>query len=339
MPGRVVLHVGAMKSGTTYLQSRLFANKPVLRERGILLPGKHWRSQVYAVQQLLRGGGPRWEKHARAVSAHEGTSVVSMEFLGPVRPAVARRVREDLAGDLEVVVSVRDLNRSIAAMWQETVQNGHTWTWQDYLDGVRTHRPGHRDADAPAPPAGRNFWRQQDVVRIARTWAGVVGGDRVTVLTVPHPGAPRELLWERFASVLGTSADGFAPAPEQNESLGAASALAVRRLNELLAEQGLPFPEGMAVRKGLLCKELLARRRSSEPALGLPVADWVREQAAGTVAGLQALGVALVGDWGDLEPVPVAGVACDEVPEHEVAEAALAGMAGLLAERIRADAG
>ena len=40
MSRRLVLHVGAMKSGTSFIQSRLFANKRMLRDdRGILVPG------------------------------------------------------------------------------------------------------------------------------------------------------------------------------------------------------------------------------------------------------------------------------------------------------------
>src|SRR6478672_11312942 len=40
MADRVVMHIGAPKSGTTYLQSILFANRPLLRERGVLVPGR-----------------------------------------------------------------------------------------------------------------------------------------------------------------------------------------------------------------------------------------------------------------------------------------------------------
>lgn len=337
MPGRVVLHVGAMKSGTTFIQSRLFANKDLLRERGILVPGREWVNQVYAVKHLLAGEGPMWDKHAAAVSRHPGTSVISMEFLGPVRPVVARRVAESITVPIEVVISARDLNRSIAAMWQETLQNGRTWTWPDYLRGIEDYRPGHRDPRAPVPHAGKTFWRQQNLVRLARTWGDVVGHDRVTVLTVPPPGGPRELLWERFASVLGTDPSGFTPAPLQNESLGAASALVMRRLNELLDADDLPFPRGTAFRKGLLSKQLLASRKAQEPSIGLPVKPWVREHAAEMVAQLQDLGVRLVGDWRELTPVDVPGVDPTTVPEAEVTEAAVAGLAALLAHQIRDD--
>lgn len=37
--GRVVLHVGTPKSGTTYLQDLLHASAPSLADAGVLFPG------------------------------------------------------------------------------------------------------------------------------------------------------------------------------------------------------------------------------------------------------------------------------------------------------------
>ena len=335
MPGRVVLHVGAMKSGTTYIQSRLFANKELLEERGVLLPGREWVSQVYAVKHLLRGSGRMWDKHAAKVSAHPGTSVISMEFLGPARPAMIRRVRETIMGEIEVVISARDLNRTISAMWQEDLQNGRTWRWPDYLADIEAFRPGHREAGAAVPEAGRAFWYRQNLVRIARNWGEVVGAENVTLLTVPHPGAPQELMWERFAAVLRTDPHGFAQASRANESLGAASALAVRRLNELLEESAGSLRDDDPVRKRLLAKRVLSARRLQESPIGLPVTPWVAEHSAEMVSGLQRLGVRLVGDWGDLTPVAVQGVEPTRVPEQQVTDAALAGVIGLMMEMKR----
>lgn len=334
MSPRLVLHVGAMKSGTSFIQSRLFANKAMLlAEREILVPGMNWLSQVMAARDVLGSGEEQWAKMAGKVQAHPGTSVISMEYLGPVRPVVARRVVSSFPEhEVEVVVTARDLNRSIAAMWQETVQNGRTWTFADYLEGIEAWRPGHRDESLTAPESGRTFWRQQNLARIARTWGELAP---VSIVTVPPPGAPRELLWERFCSVLGTPPGGFAPARMDNESVGAASTLVIRRLNELLNDEGLVFPEGTDVRKGLLAKQVLAARKSSEPAIGLPVTGWVRDHADQMVAALTEAGVSLVGSWDDLTPVDVPGVDPASVDDGLVLDAALAGLAGVLAAQIR----
>ena len=335
MSRRLLLHVGAMKSGTSFIQSRLFANKRMLLdERGILVPGMNWLSQVMAASDVLGAGEAQWAKMAGKVNAHEGTSVISMEYLGPVRALVAQRVASSFPSHtIEVVITARDLNRSIAAMWQETVQNGRTWTFAEYLAGIEAWRPGHRDESLSAPESGRTFWRQQNLVRMARTWGAHAP---VSVVTVPPPGAPRELLWERFCSVLGTPPAGFAPARMDNESVGAASTLVIRRLNELLNAAGLSFPAGTDLRKGLLAKQVLAARKSAEPAIGLPVAPWVVSHAAHMVAALTELGVSLVGSWDDLTPVAVPGVDPDSVDPDLILDAAIAGLAGVLAEQIRA---
>src|SRR4051794_28014732 len=125
---RVVLHVGAMKSGTTYLQSLLFANQATLAERGVLVPGRSAGEQTHAVMDALGhvGGKPHagaWDALLQEVRGHDGTSVISMEFLGPAVPAKVDRVLADF-DEVTVVVTARDLNRNLAAMWQETVQNG-----------------------------------------------------------------------------------------------------------------------------------------------------------------------------------------------------------------------
>lgn len=334
MSRRLLLHVGAMKSGTSFIQSRLFANKPMLlEERGILVPGMNWLSQVMAARDVLGSGEEQWAKMAGKVNAHDGTSVISMEYLGPVRAVVAERVVSSFPShSVEVVITARDLNRSIAAMWQETVQNGRTWTFAEYLDGIESWRPGHRSSSLEAPESGRTFWRQQNLARLARTWSALAP---VSLVTVPPPGAPRELLWERFCSVLGTPPDGFAPARMDNESVGAASTLVIRRLNELLNSMDLEFPIGTDLRKGLLAKQVLAARKSSEPAIGLPVAPWVVDHAAQMTAALVEQGVTLVGSWEDLTPVDVPGVDPATVSPDLVLDAALAGLAGVLASQIR----
>jgi hypothetical protein len=337
MAERVVLHVGAMKSGTSYLQSLLFADQEGLARQGVLVPGETWGDQVVAVRQVLSQAPDKsaWSSLVAEVTAHPGPAVVSMEFLGPAGPRKVARVVESFQDTpVEVVVTARDLNRTIASMWQETVQNGRTWTFDEYVADLRAKRPGQGAGVADRTTPGGTFWRQQHLPRLCRRWSAKVGRERCTLVTVPPPGAPPDELADRFAAAARISFTTTEVPRGSNPSLGLASTLALRRLNELLDERGLAFPTGSHVRKRQLAKEILAARRRGEPTLGLEVAEWVVEQAADTRALLQQDGVKVVGDLTDLTPVAVPGVHPSEVPDSEVAEAALFGLAGLVEQQI-----
>lgn len=321
-----------MKSGTSHIQSRMYRNRDALLAQGVLVPGETWSRQVAAVKDVMamhregRASSGPWDRLSKEMAAHDGTSLISMEYLGPVKPGVAAGVVAAVSTP-EVVITVRDLNRCLAAMWQETIQNGRSWTWAEYLEAAQEQRPGRRLSRAEVSEAGRTFWRQQDAVRIARTWGELAP---VTVLTVPPPDASRSLLWNRVCEVLGLPATGWAEAEASNESIGAPSALALRRLNELLDEADLRFPVGSALRKQFLAKQVLAARKKQEPAIGLPVSRWLRRHSGRMVKQLRALDLTLVGDWDDLDPVAVPGVDPADVADHEVLEASLAGLVAMV---------
>lgn len=333
-----MLHVGTMKSGTSYLQSRMFANRAELRSRGVLIPSKRWEGHVAAVTEVL-GDGPgegRWDRTVARARAFDGTSVISMEFLGPARPSAVRRVVESFAGmDVTVVVTARDLNRNIPAMWQESVQNGRAWSFAEFLADAESRAPEKPGATpmgqgAGSADAGGLFWRQQDLVAIVRNWAKVVGTANTVLLTLPAPGAPRDLLWERWCAVLGVDPSGLEATERANSSLGLASTLVLARVNASLDAAGLAYPAGSGLRKRDLAKAVMAPRASREDRLGLPVGDWVREHSKATVEELQSLGVTVVGEWDDLTPHDVAGISPDDVSAADVADAATEALAGLV---------
>ena len=81
MADKVVLHVGLMKSGTTFIQRQLFAHQvDAARARARSSPAQKWADQVKAVKDLIRPGndhdgavgrpgrpGPRVAGHRRGV--------------------------------------------------------------------------------------------------------------------------------------------------------------------------------------------------------------------------------------------------------------------------------
>lgn len=330
MAQRVVLHVGSMKSGTTFLQNLMMANRDLLAERGLLLPGRVWRDQVSGVAEVL--GRARvaqapeegsWQRLVDELGAWPGTGLVSMEFLGPSGPQRVERVVGSFpAGTVRVVVTARDLNRQVPAMWQEALKNGRSFGFAEYVTAIRDH-------DGP----GNVFWREQTVAAMCRRWGAAVGMENVRLVTVPPPGAAPEELWRRFAEAVGVDPAGAVLPEKENASLGAASAEVLRRLNALVDD--LEYPQYAPVVKHRLAKKVLSTRRGSEPAVGFEVPDWLPGESERMVGRLRELGVPVVGDLADLRPCAVPGADPSAVPAEEQLEAAVAGLEGLVRALVR----
>ena len=320
MARTLVLHVGLMKSGTTFLQGRLDANREQLAAQGVHFAGPGWARHAKAVTDLMemphRVEGA-WADLREEIRAHEGVSVISMEYLGPARPKRIQQLVDDFPGTrLEVVITARDLGRTVPSLWQETLKNGRTWTWAEYVDGLRT------DTDA-----GKAFWRQQDLAAITQRWVEGVGADQVTVLTVPPKGAPTELLWDRFREIAGIAESEWREAPRANESLGVASALLMRRVNLELADLS---KQRYKKRVKALAKHTLVKRKGDEDSIGFTVPDWLRERAAAANKQVTDLGVRVVGDLAELEPVDVKGVDPSAITPEQELEAAVFGLGAVL---------
>jgi hypothetical protein len=325
----VVLHIGAMKSGTSFVQQVLGANRDVLADQGFLFPGRAWRHQVHAVLDVLgqtRDGTVlpasvgAWQRLTDEIARFDGTAVVSMEFLGPAPEAGIERVLAGLApAEVRVVLTARDLGRSIPAMWQEGLKNRRSWHWHDYLADLR---------EGSGTETATRFWRQMNYPGIARRWSSLAGAERFTLVTVPPPGAPPRLLWERFCSVAGLNPEPFDLTGRDNASLGAASAQLLRALNAALPDD-LPLQQYQKVVKHRLARHGLTARTAQEPPIGF-APDWVVGHAEAQIDRLRALAPRVVGDLEELRPVGKAGVDPHEVPAEERLAAAVDALAYLV---------
>lgn len=333
---RVVLHIGAPKTGTSFVQSVMSRNKQLLAEQSVLWPGRSWSDQVRAVEDLrdaakgILDEPTRWQALVAEADGFGGeVTVVSMEWLCLGNQALAQRAVASLdRHDVHVVLTLRDLARAVPAQWQESTQNGHSWTYREFLEGV-TARRWRRS------PAGRHFWTNQDWSRMLRTWGSVVDPDHFWVVTVPPPGSPTTLLWERFCTAAGIAPVGLTLSGWPNESLGAASAELMRRVQA--ARQGTDAPQRQ---KGLLkhglAKKVLAEHRRSEPSLVLPpsLLPWAARTTDRLVADIRAAGVRVVGDLDDLAPLPPRlgpGTITDpgDISEAQLLDTAIYGLLGL----------
>ena len=342
MTKRVLLHVGTPKTGTSYLQDVLFRNKRVLADHGILYPAERFDAQFLAALDLMRlpWGGLEaeavgaWDRLAEQVRAWPGTAIISHEILATASRSQVGRALESLGHadgvEIHVVLSVRDLVRQIPAEWQENVKHRRTIGYGRFLDQIRDPRRESRIATW--------FWGVQEVPDILDRWGHDLPPERVHVVTVPPPGGPRTLLWERFSAVLGLEGiDLDLEAERANPSLGVPETALLRRINAAVNRELDPADYRPLVRE-LLAHQTLSQRTDS-PRLALPptVHPWAQDLEAAWADEVRKRGYDVVGDLADLvgSPPPATWQDPDRPRERQVAGAAVDAICALLVENAR----
>ena len=350
-PRRITVHVGSPKTGTSFVQDVLWRNEQSLAERGVLYPAERFDGHFLAALDLLElpwGGLEKqavgaWDRLAARVRDFPGTAIVSHEILAIASRQQVRRALDSLAGgdaEVHVVLSARDLVRQIPAEWQENVKHRRTVGYRDFLDKITD--PGRHGSLASW------FWGVQEVPDILARWGSGLPPDRVHLVTVPKPGAPRDLLWQRFERVLGLEGmldeSALADARRRaNPSLGVNETALIRRINERVNDGVLVGDDYRRLVRELLGHRTLSQRRTS-PRLGLPddVRAWAVELSGAWIEELAARGYDVAGDLEDLRPDPHGTEALFVDPDHPdedaVADAALDSIVTLLSEVARLEA-
>ncbi|MDT4921447.1 MAG: hypothetical protein QOI15_2349 [Pseudonocardiales bacterium] len=329
----VYIHVGAPKTGTTYLQQILHHNRPALRRAGLLYPGTQhahfWASQDLR-ERRFRGHtdahvAGAWKRLVKEIRGWPDRSLIDHETLAAApREAIDRAFADLDFAEVHIVLTARDLARQLPATWQERVKNGSTGSYSDFLASVRA-------AKAEREPAARHFWAMQGAPAILARWSRTLPPEHVHVVTVPPRGSDPGLLWQRFAGLLGVDPGAYDTAlPVVNTSLGAAEAAVLRRFNAAIGDLDLPWPAYAGVFKQRLAPALA--ERAGKP-IEVPEDDfhWAVERGQKMADDLRAAGYAVVGDLADLVPASrPTGVHPDHVPAEASADAALAGMVSMV---------
>ncbi|MBS46011.1 MAG: hypothetical protein CMH83_23115 [Nocardioides sp.] len=339
MSRKVFVHIGAPKTGTTYLQDRLGRNASTLADHGVHVPARNaitspGLSQFRAALDLQGqdwGGPPGhaagyWDAMARRIRRLDGTVILSHEILAPARPEHIAKLKADLAGsELHVVYSARDHGRQLPAAWQESIKQGRRWTYARFCKKVTRNQPW--------------FARAFDLPTVLGNWSAGLSPDRVHVVTVPHERGG-EVLWHRFCDVFGID-PAWAPldSDRSNASLGAAETVLLRKLNKRM-ERG----ERRSARYDNLIRRMLAEGtlvQSSSDRITLPPAmqPWAQAEAERWIEWIEGSGVDVVGDVEDLRPRPLDPATPYANPDRVRARAqlkvALDALAAMTAEAAR----
>lgn len=335
----VTLHIGAFKTGTSFIQHVLKAHKSTLAQAGVLWPGDAWGQQVQAVRGLHgRTGAERqaWDVIVEEIDQWTGpAALMSMEFLSLASPDAAASAVQSLSKHrVRILLTVRDLARAVPAQWQESVQNSKSWSYEDYVAGV-TGRA------AKFNKAGRHFWKKQDWPKILQAWAPIVPAEDLIVVTVPPAGGDSGLLWRRFCEGAGLVADQFDASVRVNESLGATSAELMRYVTRLAEASDVDAATQKVLKKSL-AKQVLSAHRRDEPTLLLPTQQhqWALSKTKQLVDDIRKLSPTVVGDLDDLTPRfgPTTGSTTTNpasASSDDLMDAAAYGLVGLAEELAR----
>lgn len=339
MSGRAYIHVGSPKTGTTFLQAVLWHNEALLEEAGLRLPGQGLRQHFHAALDVRDTPGRAadagkvegaWRRLVTACEGWAGDVVVSHELFASAPGERAEAALADLvdAGfEPHVVLTARDMARQLPAEWQERIKHRSAVEFGRFLDEARD----------PGSDSGRRLWRAQDYPDILRRWAGGLPRRQVHVVTVPPPGAPRTLLWERFCGVLGLDPEDYSlDAPRDNSSLGVEQTVLLQQLNLRLGERvPLPGPYPDVV-KTMLAHGVLGPRPGTPLVLGGDDLDFARRRSEELVGGLRDLGPEVHGDLAELlvpeDPdAPATSTPREPVAQEALLEESLGATADLLA--------
>ena len=337
MTAKTYLHVGAPKTGTTYLQNIAWANRDPLESRGVFLPGRNLVDHFRAGYDLR--GFPRdpdnervtvegaWDAMAATIRTRsdDEIAVISDERLAACTEEEAGRAVSSLApAEVHVIYVTRDPAGLLSAEWQEHVKHGDQRTFDAWLEGTLD------------PKGDGWYWKVHGVGDVLRRWGTVVSSDRLHVLTLPPRDSDPELLWRRFCSVLQISPEGIDTEVRTNVSLGVEGAELLRRVNEALPEE-FPRWHRIGVTRDLLAHRILAPRDNKIP-IAVPerLASQVESYTQQLISDIKDSGCLVVGDLDELNG-PVTG---GDIPEPvDVAAAAVDGITGLLTHigRLRDD--
>lgn len=307
-PERVFLHIGAPKTGTTYLQGLLALNQRALQRNGILYPATRSGAHHTAVWDLrdtphqrrdAKGIAGAWARLVDTANSWDGAAVLlSSELFVYANATQVRRALSAFSAPVHVIYTARDLARQVPAVWQERVKNQQTMTYPDFVNAV---------VERAEEAGGRAFWRAQDAAGVVARWSRSLAADHVHVVTVPPAGWSPTVLWDRFLSVMDSGGDGYQTQGGEpaNRSLNRLQIELLRRYNERHGA-ALPWP---AYRR-TVWRELdssFAAVGSDGPKLALSTAhyDFFAAAARDITARLRSGGYDVVGDLQDLIPVRV----------------------------------
>ena len=329
--GGVLLHIGPPKTGTSALQGACHACREEMRAQGVRYAGRTQQTGKAAYALLGRahptiGEAPSAHYWNRLVSevrkAKESRVFVSSEFFAGADDAQIARIISELGGDrVHVALTLRPVSRILASRWQQNVQEGARYSFDQWLHWV---------FEQPSEGKGATFWSRQRHDRLASRWASVVGPERLSVVMVDEQN--KSAIYQAFEALLNLQTGTLKPQNDTvNRSMTAEEIELIRALNERFAEAGItrPLLYKMITRgTALYMKGRTAgpeEPKQATPSWAIKRADAIGWESA---AAIRALGAQVIGNLdalGGLTPkgesaAPIPPLASDSASDRAATE-------------------
>ncbi|MBD3896231.1 hypothetical protein IEI94_10255 [Halomonas sp. ML-15] len=193
-----VLHIGQMKSGTTYIQNILCNNRKELSESGWMYPGDTLNQQ-HACYGIC-GNDIFWVKEGERYQARAAkliddiytkkkNIIVSSEALSSLNESGIERFLEKIGGADEVVVTIRSLYKTLPSAWQQSIKGGGGKSIYDFFSQLALQRPERL-----------GFWKTYSFGMTVKLWSKFLP---VKAIVVPDKPVSKNKLWDDFSDFAG----------------------------------------------------------------------------------------------------------------------------------------
>jgi hypothetical protein len=301
--GTRILHIGPPKTGTSTLQSALHANRDLLAQHDVEYAGrlKHSRSAATAAVNPTPPPGydpviyELWDRFAASVRSSTASRViVSSETLSRADDDRARKIVEDLGGDVQLVLTLRPFASVLSSRWQQYVQDQTSASYPEWLAEVF----------GVDRPAGKfQFWHRYRLDEHIRRWGSVVGEENITFIVLdPND---RGMLLQTFDRLLGLPIGSLVPGSDfTNASLPYPDVEMIRHFNRRWGLDGRSRDEWVRSVRNLAMLPLKDRSDIPFEPYRIETPRWAAERANTAsepwIDAIRASDVRVIGDLSNL---------------------------------------
>lgn len=267
-----VLHVGPMKTSTTYVQNILHCNREYLRGAGWVYPGKG-NNQQYAIYGICGSDIP-WVKPAiqakalqqghqliREIEDAKDSVIVSAEALASLSCSGIERLMRMIPPPDTVVFTHRPLEKLIPSAWQQNLKGGGTDTLSEYSNRILSQ----------ITLAKGNLYMGYALGDAIERWKSVVRS-RIVLMKVPTEKVDASKTWPLFQKATGIPELKTSNVKEANSSLSMEAANLLRDFNISLRRKNAFSIDAVNV----LVNDCLLKKRFGDGRVALEESSFVQ---------------------------------------------------------------